>query len=86
MSWREDFEKNRSSDAIKDLTDTQIKIGKVQIRAAPIMETLTGFMIAGFICAFLSGIAVWLQTVVMLFGTPGYRIDAMTIDLPNDQK
>jgi len=46
---REDFEKNRSSDAIKDLTDTQIKIGKVQIRAAPIMETLTGFMIAGFI-------------------------------------
>ena len=46
---REDFEKNRSSNAIKDLTDTQIKIGKVQIRAAPIMETLTGFMIAGFI-------------------------------------
>ena len=43
-------------------------------------------MIAGFICAFLSGIAVWLQTVVMLFGTPGYRIDAMTIDLPNDQE
>ena len=46
---RENFEKNRSADAIKDLTDTQIKIGKVQIRAAPIMETLTGFMIAGFI-------------------------------------
>ena len=46
---REDFEKNRSANAIKDLTDTQIKIGKVQIRAAPIMETLTGFMIAGFI-------------------------------------
>ena len=46
---REDFEKNRSADAIQDLVDTQIKIGKVQIRAAPIMETLTGFMIAGFI-------------------------------------
>ena len=46
---REDFEKKRSSKAIQDLTDTQIKIGKVQIRAAPIMETLTGFMIAGFI-------------------------------------
>ena len=46
---REDFEKKRSFDAIKDLTDSQIKIGKVQIRAAPIMETLTGFMIAGFI-------------------------------------
>ncbi len=53
---RENFEKNRSSDAIKDLTDTQIKIGKVQIRAAPIMETLTGFMIAGFI--YYSGILI----------------------------
>ena len=46
---REEFERNRSSKAIKHLTDTQIKIGKVQIRSAPIMETITGFMIAGFI-------------------------------------
>ncbi len=53
---REDFEKNRSSEAIKHLTDTQIKIGKIQIRAAPIMETLTGFMIAGFI--YYSGILI----------------------------
>ena len=36
-------------DEAQNATDTQIKIGKVQIRAAPIMETLTGFMIAGFI-------------------------------------
>jgi hypothetical protein len=43
-------------------------------------------MIAGFICALLSGIAVWLQTVVMLFGTPGYRLDSMTIDLPNSEE
>ena len=43
------MKKTEAPDAIKDLTDTQIKIGKVQIRAAPIMETLTGFMIAGFI-------------------------------------
>jgi len=53
---REDYEKNRSSEAIKHLTDTQIKIGKIQIRAAPIMETLTGFMIAGFI--YYSGILI----------------------------
>jgi len=53
---REDFERNRSSEAIKHLTDTQIKIGKIQIRAAPIMETLTGFMIAGFI--YYSGILI----------------------------
>ncbi len=53
---REDYERNRSSEAIKHLTDTQIKIGKIQIRAAPIMETLTGFMIAGFI--YYSGILI----------------------------
>ncbi len=46
---REDYEQNRSSKAIKHLTDAQIKIGKIQVRAAPIMETLTGFVIAGFI-------------------------------------
>lgn len=44
---------------------------------------IKSFMILGFTCALLSGIAVWLQTVVMLFGTPGYRLDSMTIDLPN---
>ena len=43
------MKKTEVKNAIKDLTDKQIKIGKVLIRAAPIMETLTGFMIAGFI-------------------------------------
>ena len=31
------------------LVEKNIKIGSVMIRATPIMETLTGFMIAGFI-------------------------------------
>ena len=34
---------------IDDLVEKNIKIGSVLIRATPIMETLTGFMIAGFI-------------------------------------
>ena len=34
---------------IKDITDKKIKIGTILIRATPIMETLTGIMIAGFI-------------------------------------
>tara|TARA_B100000700_G_C15010855_1_gene840829 strand:+ start:353 stop:2095 length:1743 start_codon:yes stop_codon:yes gene_type:complete len=46
---REDVERKRSQESIKDLTEKQIKIQKVLIRATPIMETLTGFMIAGFI-------------------------------------
>ena len=47
---------------------------------------IKSFMIAGFICALLSGIAVWLQTVIMLFGNPGYRLDSMTIDLSNNEE
>ena len=46
---REEIEKERSKLAIKDMADKQIKIGKIMIRATPIMETLTGLMIAGFI-------------------------------------
>ena len=47
---------------------------------------IKSFMIAGFICALLSGIAVWLQTVIMLYGNPGYRLDSMTIDLSNNEE
>ena len=47
---------------------------------------IKSFMIAGFICALLSGIAVWLQTVIMLFGNPSYRLDSMTIDLSNNEE
>ena len=37
---REDVEEKKSKDAIKDLTEKQIKIGTVLIRATPIMETI----------------------------------------------
>ena len=53
---REEIEEKKSKDAIKDLTEKQIKIGTVLIRATPIMETLTGLMIAGFI--FFAGILI----------------------------
>ena len=53
---REEAEEKKSKDAIKDLTEKQIKIGTVLIRATPIMETLTGLMIAGFI--FFAGILI----------------------------
>ena len=46
---REKIEEEKSKSAIKDMADKQIKIGKIMIRATPIMETLTGLMIAGFI-------------------------------------
>ena len=46
---RENSEKKRASEAINDMTEKEIKIGKIMIRATPIMEVLTGFMIAGFI-------------------------------------
>ena len=46
---KEDEESKKANDKINDLVEKNIKIGSVLIRATPIMETLTGFMIAGFI-------------------------------------
>ena len=50
---KEDRENNNAIDVINRLVEKNIKIASVMIRATPIMETLTGFMIAGFI--FYSG-------------------------------
>jgi len=46
---QENFEFDRSAKKIDERTNIQIKIGKILIRATPIMECLTGIMIAGFI-------------------------------------
>ena len=46
---QEKREDQKAQKVINDLVEKNIKIGSVLIRAAPIMETLTGFMIAGFI-------------------------------------
>ncbi len=50
---KEDEENRKAEFRIDDLVEKGIKIGSVMVRATPIMETLTGFMIAGFI--FYSG-------------------------------
>ena len=46
---KEKEENDKANQVIDDLVEKNIKIGSVLIRATPIMETLTGFMIAGFI-------------------------------------
>ena len=46
---QENFEFDRSVEKIDERADIQIKIGNILIRATPIMEILTGIMIAGFI-------------------------------------
>tara|TARA_B100000963_G_scaffold271031_1_gene239224 strand:+ start:303 stop:2045 length:1743 start_codon:yes stop_codon:yes gene_type:complete len=50
---KEREETNKANDLVDELVEKNIKIQSVQIRATPIMETLTGIMIAGFI--FYSG-------------------------------
>ena len=50
---KEEDENKNASNEIDKLVKKNIKSASVMIRATPIMETLTGFMIAGFI--FLSG-------------------------------
>ena len=46
---KEKQEREKANQVIDDLVEKNIKIGSVLIRATPIMETLTGLMIAGFI-------------------------------------
>ena len=46
---KENQEKIKAEKIVNDLVEKNIKISSVMIRATPIMETLTGFMIAGFI-------------------------------------
>ena len=53
---QENYEFERSSKKIGERTNIQIKIGKIIIRATPIMEVLTGIMIAGFI--YYSGVMI----------------------------
>ena len=48
--YQKEFEESKRANSIIDeLLNKGIKIGTVMIRATPIMEILTGFMIAGFI-------------------------------------
>ena len=47
---------------------------------------IKSFLIAGFVCALLSGIAVWLQTVILLFGRSDYRFEPMTLPMPSESK
>mgnify|MGYP000543837980 FL=1 len=52
--YQKEKEENKNANKIiTDLVEKNIKINSVLVRATPIMETLTGFMIAGFI--FFSG-------------------------------
>ncbi len=50
---KENKEDNKAHDVINEVVENNIKIATVLIRATPIMEILTGLMIAGFI--FFSG-------------------------------
>jgi TRAP-type mannitol/chloroaromatic compound transport system permease small subunit len=47
---------------------------------------IKSFLIAGFVCTLLSGIAVWLQTVILLFGRSDYRFQPMTLEMPTESK
>ena len=50
---KEDQETKNADNVITDLVNKNIRVASIMLRATPIMEALTGFMIAGFI--FFSG-------------------------------
>ena len=43
-------------------------------------------MLFGLCVAALAGIAVWLQTVLVLFGPPELRFQLMTLEWPGEEK
>ena len=49
---KEDRENKNADNVITDLVDKNIKVAAIMLRATPIMEALTGIMIAGFIFFF----------------------------------
>ena len=53
---KEDFEKNRADDYLSQLKEKNQKIQTVFVRMSPIMETLTGIMIA--ILIFYAGLLI----------------------------
>ena len=65
---KEENENLKANKVIDDLVEKNIKIGSIMIRATPIMETLTGIMIAGFI--FFSGKLISTGEL----GVPTYQI------------
>ncbi len=56
---KEEDENKNANKIIDDLVNKSIKIDNVMIRATPIMEILTGFMIAGFIFFFRKTYCCW---------------------------
>ncbi|MEE8395603.1 MAG: hypothetical protein V3S29_06075, partial [bacterium] len=43
-------------------------------------------LVIGLVVAAISGIAVWLQTVLVLFGPKDLRFELMTLEWPEDQE
>ena len=46
---KENLEKDRANNVIDATVNKNLKVAEIMIRATPIMECLTGIMIAGFI-------------------------------------
>ena len=51
----------------------------------PYRWVIKSFLLFGFTLALLSGISVWLQTFICLFGRPDYRFDLMTLNWPEEK-
>lgn len=46
---------------------------------------IKGVLFVGLIVALISGIAVWLQTILVLFGPPDLRFELMTLEWPEER-
>jgi TRAP-type mannitol/chloroaromatic compound transport system permease small subunit len=62
-------------------------VGEVSVSAVglPFRWIIKSVLVAGLVLALLAGVAVWLQTVVVLFGPKDLRFRLMTLEWPEDQ-
>ena len=68
--------------AVEAFTSGEISASTVGLPHRWIIKSV---MVIGVIVAAVAGIAVWLQTVLVLFGPKDFRFELMTLDWPEEQ-
>jgi len=70
-----------------DFTYESFKVGEISASTVGLTHRwiIKSVLVFGLIVAALAGVAVWLQTVLVLFGPRDLRFDLMTLDWPEEE-
>ena len=70
-----------------DFTYESFKVGEISASTVGLTHRwiIKSVLVVGLIVASLAGVAVWLQSVLVLFGPPMLRFDLMTLEWPEEE-